>query len=293
MTGLAVNLVLGFLGAGKTTLVARLLDHLKGRERVALVVNEFGAVGIDGAVLEGRAVDTVELSSGCVCCTLKAPLQAALGELAGRGDIDRVIIEASGVAQADDLVAALAEDDLSLGPIIAVVDAARFAQLNAMLGPFYAGQVARADVVIVNKCDLAGAATLSEVAEAVAALNPRARLAFAERCDVDPADVLAGAAAPAAGPADDHLHPAAETLVLAAPEAARRAEVERFFAALPPGLWRAKGFMSIDGAPRLVQYACGELEIAPAPPRAQLHVVFVGRALDRADLARRFAALGR
>ncbi|MFP6759508.1 MAG: GTP-binding protein, partial [Alphaproteobacteria bacterium] len=141
-----VNQLYGFLGARKTTLLQRLLDACPPDEKLAVIVNEFGAVGVDGAILEGRAIDTVELPSGCICCSLKGELVDAIAELVEVVSPDRLVIEASGVALPNDIRPALASANNVHGPTVTVVDAARFRQMRTSLGLFYTDQIVAAAI---------------------------------------------------------------------------------------------------------------------------------------------------
>ena len=93
-----VNLIFGFLGSGKTTLVRHLLEERASSQTMAVIVNEFGDVGVDGAILEGNNVDMIELTSGCLCCTLKGPLLNAVEELRDKAGVEHTVIEATGLA---------------------------------------------------------------------------------------------------------------------------------------------------------------------------------------------------
>ena len=123
-----VNPICGFLGSGKTTLMRRIIGERGGREPMAVIVNEFGDVGIDGAILSGHSVDMIEISSGCLCCTLKGSLVNALEELRDKKATRRVVIEATGVAQPGEMLDVLADPALKgsvdVGPMVTVVDAA-------------------------------------------------------------------------------------------------------------------------------------------------------------------------
>lgn len=322
-----VNLIFGFLGSGKTTLVRHLLAT-RPAEKTAVIVNEFGEVGVDGEILRGKDVDIVELNSGCLCCTLKGSLMMAVEELRAKAGVERIIVEATGVAQPGELTETLTDATMKtaidIGPLVTVVDAARFPKLSAMLGEFYEAQIENADILVLNKVDLVDAALLEQVRDDIRAINPAADIIFAERADVDPAYLLdrdvegllartaaAGDAGRAAAPGHDshhhhhdgdgdghhdhgpHAGAPAESFVLTAPEHAERARVESFFRSLPDAVWRAKGFMHVDGEPCLVQYATGQLEITPAPARANENIVFIGRRIDRQAIARELAASGR
>lgn len=294
-----VDLVFGFLGSGKTTLLRRILAEPGAGRSTAVIVNEFGDLGIDGATLEGRGLAIVELTSGCLCCTLKGALADAIEELRDDDRVERIVVEASGIAQPAALVAELADPkihaDFEIGPLITVVDAARFAALRDMLGPFYLDQMGHADVVVLNKIDLADATVLEALGAEVAGLNAAATVLYAEHCDIDLERALDGRSrwhgrgGDIAGRRPGHGHVRAVSAVLDTGGTIARAAAEEMFAGLPQEVWRAKGFMMVDGRASLVQYAMGQLTITRAAPRQSLHVVFVGARLDRADLEARFA----
>jgi G3E family GTPase len=279
-----VHVVCGFLGSGKTTLLRHILER-GGDERLAVIVNEFGQVGVDGAILAGQHVAMIEISAGCLCCTLKGSLVNALEELRDKKGVERVIIEATGVAQPRELVEVLADPALStsvnLGPLVTVVDAAKFARLRTVLGEFYTAQIERAEVILLNKVDLAGPATLAATQEQVRQLNPGATLIRTERCRVDLDLILADAprrpAPSALDPDVGSSGPAAPfmSFVVAADFDADGDRLRAFFIGLPTPIVRAKGFMTVDGRPSLVQYAAGQLEVTPAASATAPTMVFI------------------
>ncbi len=330
-----INLLFGFLGSGKTTLAKHLLAE-RGRDvKTAVIVNEFGEVGVDGDILRGNNVDVVELNSGCLCCTLRGSLMLAVEELREKSQVERVIVEATGVAQPGELVESLADSSLSgefkVGPLVTVVDAAKFPKLLAMLGDFYLDQVESADLVIVNKIDLVSAEDLMAVSRQVREINEHADILFAEQGRVVPEQLfderddglveralaLAGervAAHEHDGHGHDHGHghqhdhdhqhddghehdahagAPAQSFVLRGAGGTRRAGLERFFAGLPDNVWRAKGFLRVDGEPRLVQYSLGQLEITPGGQAPNEAIVFIGQDLDRTEIEARFALVGK
>lgn len=294
-------MIFGFLGSGKTTLVRHLLGA-RGRDRkLAVIVNEFGSVGIDGAilegaVLEGEAVDTIQLTSGCLCCTLKGPLLSAVEELRDKAGVEHTVIEASGVADPEEMIESFSAPEfrasVAVGPFVTVVDTAKFAVMREMLGEFYGSQVAHADIVLLNKTDLVSPEKLEAVRAEVAELNPGARIVTTEHCDVDAGlvlDALSGLEVSQDEGGHHHDHEDFQSEVLDAAAPVGRAALEDFFAGLPPGVLRAKGFMVVDGAASLVQFTAGQLEITPAALARVPQMVFIGRDLDRAGLAARFA----
>lgn len=316
-----ITLLFGFLGSGKTTLAQRILEQWAPKEKLALIVNEFGDVGVDGEILKGNGIDLVELSSGCLCCTLRGSLLSAIEELAQRGPLKHIVIEATGVAEPEQMLEDFADPTFrarfEIGPIVTVVDASKYSRIRPMLGEFFDAQVEKADIVVLNKIDLASSATLEAVHGEVRELNPEASVYFSERGDIELADVMQGpqsrvavryaaAAQGDAGSGHDHhdghdhdghdhdghhhhghgaQHAPADSLVLDLPQDVPRSVLEKFFAAAPEHLWRAKGFLRVAGEPMLVQYSLSGLELTPAEPRSRSYLVLIGRDLDRSRLA--------
>ena len=300
-----VNMIFGFLGSGKTTLVRHLLDARARDRKLAVIVNEFGQVGIDGAILEGETVDMIQLTSGCLCCTLKGPLLNAVEELRDQAGVEHTVIEASGVADPEEMIESFSAPEfrasVAVGPFVTVVDAAKFEVMREMLGEFYGSQVAHADIVLLNKIDLATPEQLAAVRAEVAELNPSARIVTTEHCGVDAGLVLDALSGwePSQHEGGHHHHghhhgghPDFESEVLDAAGPVARAALESFFAGLPPEVLRAKGFMVVDGAASLVQFTAGQLEITPTTLDRVPQMVFIGRNLDRAGLAASFAFAG-
>lgn len=296
---MVVNPICGFLGSGKTTLLRRILEERAGREPLAVIVNEFGAVGVDGAILSGNNVDMIEISSGCLCCTLKGSVVNALEELRDKKGVSRVVIEASGVAQPTEMLDVFRDpalaDTIEVGPLVTIIDGARFGGLRRVLGGFYTAQVERADVILLNKTDLASDEELKRVCQEVKTLNPRATVVATKRCNVELSMVLdEGAKLPSPSALDQGLAspaPAASfvSFVVPADFDADGAKVEAFFKALPAEVVRAKGFMRIDGEPRTVQFTIGQLEITAAASPRTLSMVFISRAEpDRAAVQAAF-----
>ena len=216
MGDLRINLLFGFLGSGKTTLVRRILGERGGQRPMAVIVNEFGEVGVDGDVIAGDNVNLVELTSGCLCCTLRGSLMSAVEELREKAGVEQIVVEATGVASPGDMLEDLNDSqiahELDVGPLVTVVDAPKFTRLQQILGEFYEEQVENADVLVLNKIDLATPDELDAARAAVREINPDAVLLFAEQGDTDLAllldgpesELLAQMKAEAAGHHEDH-----------------------------------------------------------------------------------------
>lgn len=152
-----IDVINGLLGAGKTTFLLNLLEQMTGEEKVAVLVNEFGEIGIDGDLLSGQGADVVELPNGCICCSLNADLRNQIRTIAETYHPDRLIIEPTGVATIKNLMGILRSlslekyiDDIR---IIMVIDAGMFQEILSQNRGFVESQLEPAQVIIINKCD--------------------------------------------------------------------------------------------------------------------------------------------
>jgi putative photosynthetic complex assembly protein 2 len=175
-----VDVVAGFLGAGKTTYIRRLLASADRSVRTIVLVNDFGSLGIDGSLLAGRGAEIVELPNGCICCSLKRDLAKQLEDVRARWSPERVIIEPSGVADVAGLLAALNRPDLRqhirMLNVCTIIDASCFLRDYARMHLFIEAQAVLATRVIINKIDVAAPAELPIVEASLKALNPGATI---------------------------------------------------------------------------------------------------------------------
>ncbi|THH37070.1 GTP-binding protein [Aliishimia ponticola] len=237
MTGqaqLPLTVIGGYLGAGKTSLINELLSGDHGR-RLMVMVNDFGAVNIDAALLSSVSGDTMELTNGCVCCTMGADLFMAVGDVLDRADRpDHLIIEASGIADPAKIAGvARTEPELTYAGIVTVVDGLHFTDLleDAQIAPQLESQVAVADLVYLSK------AMGAEVQDRLTALG--APTVLTNRADVAPLIwSLSGDA-----PETDGRHAHFTKWVHQGTAGFTRAELEQKLAARPAGLYRLKGFV--------------------------------------------------
>ena len=183
-----VTVLTGFLGSGKTTLLNRILSENHGK-RIAVIENEFGEVGVDHQLVIGAEEELFETNNGCICCTVRGDLLRILGQLMKRRDkFDYVMIETTGMADPGPVAQTFfLDDDLReqfvLDAIITLVDARHFEQhLQEMKEP--AEQVAFADVVLLNKTDLVGAADLERIERRIRAMNRSAKVFRTRNADI-------------------------------------------------------------------------------------------------------------
>lgn len=186
------TLVSGFLGSGKTTLLQRMLERPAGR-RIAVLINDFGAVNIDAALVRSRAPTVLELSNGCACCSLAAGLAQTLADLlAGSRPFDAIVMEASGIAEPLGILhVALSNPGVRLNAVITVADAASVQrQLEDPLAQATIEQQIRAaDLVVLNKVDLVDARELARARASLAGIAAGVRTVAAAHGDI-PAELL-------------------------------------------------------------------------------------------------------
>lgn len=153
-----VNIISGFLGAGKTTFIKKLIEEVFAGEQLVLIENEFGEIGIDGGFLKDAGVEITEMNSGCICCTLVGDFSKALKEVLEQYKPDRIIIEPSGVGKLSDVVKAIegmAENtDIVIDGKIAVVDGKKAKMYMKNFGEFYNNQVEHASTIVVSRTQM-------------------------------------------------------------------------------------------------------------------------------------------
>ena len=189
-----VTVLTGYLGAGKTTLLNRILSEPHGK-RYAVVVNEFGEIGIDNELVIGADEEVFEMNNGCICCTVRGDLIRIIeGLMKRKGRFDAIIVETTGLADPAPVAQTffVDEDVQKVARLDAVVTVADAKWLAARLrdAPEAKNQIAFADVIILNKTDLVTAAQLREVEARIRAINPYATLHRAQNCNVKIEDVL-------------------------------------------------------------------------------------------------------
>ena len=176
MSKMNVDVIFGFLGSGKTTFITRILKEWDSDEKIVVLVNEFGDVGIDGELLSSQGGNVVEMPSGCICCTLQADFRAQILEISRTIQPDRIIIEPTGVATIAQiqwiLEAQLFEREITRIHKILIADATGFMGLYRANRHFVESQVENAHVVMLNKCDRVDQRKAMVIQSAISAINP-------------------------------------------------------------------------------------------------------------------------
>jgi G3E family GTPase len=189
-----VTVLTGYLGAGKTTLLNRILSENHGK-KYAVIVNEFGEIGIDNDLIIGADEEVFEMNNGCICCTVRGDLVRIMdGLMKRKGKFDAIIVETTGLADPAPVAQTFFVDEdvqknARLDAVVTVADA-KWLSDRLKDAPEAKNQIAFADVIVLNKTDLVTKAELAEVEARIRAINPYAKLHRTERCSVALADVL-------------------------------------------------------------------------------------------------------
>jgi G3E family GTPase len=274
-----ISLITGALGSGKTTLLKKIIQTTD--RRVAVLMNEFGEIAVDSRILQGKHLNIVELAGGCVCCELTGELEAAVNELLQETSPDIIVMEATGVAEADALVYEVEDNlpQLRLDSVICIVDA--YADLNyPQIG--YAGrtQLASADVVLINKIDLVTADESERVQVQVRKYNTLAAVFKTVKCEID-TNILLGINvgskhSPAAVFPHGNLF---QSFTFTTDQFLDVKRFEQVISALPPSVYRAKGFIRLPQNALLFNFVAGRYELEKFPAD-KTQLVFIGRDLN-------------
>ena len=151
-----IDIYSGFLGAGKTTLIKKLISEAYKGQKIVLIENEFGEIGIDGGFLQDAGIQITEMNSGCICCSLVGDFGKALTNVIEQYHPDRILIEPSGVGKLSDVIGAVKKvmnDQVTLGYTVAVVDAGKVKVYMKNFGEFYNDQVETASTIVLSRTD--------------------------------------------------------------------------------------------------------------------------------------------
>ena len=173
-----IDIISGFLGAGKTTFIKKLLQEAIAGEQVVLIENEFGEIGIDGGFLKDAGIEIREMNSGCICCSLVGDFGKSLEEVLTKYHPDRVIIEPSGVGKLSDVMKAVidvaSEAEVTLNSAVTIVDAQKCKMYRKNFGEFFNNQIENAGTVVLSRTDIAPADKADQSVQIIRELNPKA-----------------------------------------------------------------------------------------------------------------------
>ena len=173
-----IDIISGFLGAGKTTFIKKLLEEAIAGEQVVLIENEFGEIGIDGGFLKDSGIEIREMNSGCICCSLVGDFGASLAEVLTQYKPERIIIEPSGVGKLSDVMKAVidvsADMDVELNSAVTIVDAAKCKMYMKNFGEFFNNQIENAGTIVLSRTDIADADKVQKDVDMIRGKNANA-----------------------------------------------------------------------------------------------------------------------
>jgi len=301
-----INIIAGFLGSGKTTLLKRILGGQLKQERVAVLVNEFGEVGLDGEIIGRESFDMIELASGCICCSMKADLLKAVQEIATRINPERLFIEATGIARPADVLETLSLPEiapiLAFEPVVTVIDASRFSLIHRKLPLLYEAQIKSADLLILNKIDLVESGDLKGVHNDLRKIGPGIRVVETSFCVLEP-EFLSNEGLYRTFPSaespipkrlslkdssrHEHEHESRNpfrSFTYRQKRTISEARLREFLETLPEDVFRVKGYINFPEGTAFLNYAGGNYQLDPFPEPRENCLVFVGLDLDRGEL---------
>ena len=169
-----IDVISGFLGAGKTTLIRKLINEVYKNEKIVLIENEFGEISVDGGFLKDSGVEIKEMNSGCICCSLQGDFKEAMNEVIAKFSPDRVVIEPSGVGKLSDVMAAVHSLDKSIAEIgncITVADVNKVKLYSKNFGEFYDNQIEYAGIILLSRTKGAELNKINQAIEILRKLN--------------------------------------------------------------------------------------------------------------------------
>lgn len=189
-----VDIISGFLGAGKTTLISKLLKEALNGEQVVLIENEFGEIGIDGGFLKDSGVEIREMNSGCICCSLVGDFGTSLKEVVDKYHPDRIIIEPSGVGKLSDVIKAVKdlhiENEIQLNSASTVADASKVKVYMKNFGEFFNNQIEHAGTIILSRTQNVNEDKLKKAIELIRQVNPDAHIITTAWDDIEGTQIL-------------------------------------------------------------------------------------------------------
>ena len=316
-----VDVIYGFLGSGKTTFISRILKEWGGKEKIVVLVNEFGDVGIDGTLLQGQNSKIIEMPSGCICCTLQSDFKTQMLDILQTIHPERLIIEPTGVATIGQIRAIIElqifEDVIDTINNILIADATGFMALYKANRYFVESQVLNARLILLNKCDKVDQKRAVLLRDAISAINPDATVLLTEYGGVDWAQYQLAMATPPSSPPRQFLPAGQIHLEEEKPEEGQiylqneqdalgyesigltfdnlhfsQPMLENLFRQLQSSAMgtvvRAKGIFRVGRKWILLELASGEISTQPVREAEQSKVSIIGKGLNRKAIGAAF-----
>ncbi len=293
-----IDVISGFLGAGKTTFANMLLKrYLEAGRRAVYIVNEFGQTSIDAELIHGEGFQAVPLPGGCICCTLKGELTLALKEIIRSFEPTNIVFETSGIFVFNQFEDILKDEFLSsccrIRRAVVIVDSVNYAKAGVVAGSFIENQIKNASVIALSKLErFRGDA--AEIICDLKNLNPGAVVIACPWHEEGFLNSVLAAEGQGLGVAFGHSHAHMHAVTLPSDEDFSREGYDRFIAAVLSGeygeILRVKGYIRIDGEWHLLNIAMQDVVLKEASPYGEARITFIGGHFDSALLERQLQA---
>ncbi len=269
-----ISIITGYLGSGKTTLLKNILRDAD--KKIAVVMNEFGDIAIDSKTIKGKNIEIAELSGGCVCCSISGEFELAIKELIKKVKPELIIIETTGVADPENLVDDIQtslNDLVFLDAVITIVDADALIK-SPSIGHTGTMQIEMADVILLNKMDLVTEKQADEIEIKTKDINPNAYLFRTKFCNID-FHTIYGFNIGKKKTKGHKQHITESAFSYQSEQTFAKYKFEDFMAKIPKEIFRAKGFVLLDGKSYLLQYVSNRYELEPFKAE-KTQLVFIG-----------------
>lgn len=279
-----LTIITGYLGAGKTTLLRNILET--SGKRIAVIMNEFGEIGIDGKLLRGKNVEIKELDGGCVCCSLTGEFEAAVKEVIAKTKPEHILVETTGVAEPDALISDVQDniDEVRLDAVVTVVDADAILKFPS-LGETAKIQIGIADILLINKIDLVSDIDLMRIEDLLRRMNPTAVHVKAVKGEVEP-EVIIGIVKSGNKKIsqENRHHEVPESFVYTSSKKISKKDFEEIVRNLPNSIYRMKGFVIFTEGSMFINYVAGRYDFEKTNSD-KTELIFIGKSIK--DLAQK------
>jgi len=287
-----IDVISGFLGAGKTTFTNMLLGHYAARkERAVYIVNEFGQTSIDAELMRGAGFQAIALPGGCICCTLKGELTLALKEIIQTFEPSRIIFETSGIFVFNQFEDILQDEFLRMHCMIrravVIVDSLSYKSAGIIAGSFIENQIKNASVIVISKLERYRGDTAEMICD-LKNINPKASVVAKRWSEEGFLDSILVSKEQRLGCAFRHGHAHMDALTLPIDKSLDRQTYDRLIQRVISGeygqILRVKGFLQIEGARYLLNIAMQDVVLKETTEYGESRITFIGYHIDKAQL---------
>ena len=273
-----ITIITGYLGSGKTTLLKKIINE--STQKLAIIMNEFGEINIDGKIIKGKNVDISELQGGCVCCSLTGEFEEAVKEIIQKVKPDAIVVETTGVAEPEAIVIDVQENlpDVRLDSVVTIVDSDAVIKFPAM-GHTGKMQIEIADTILLNKTDIINKKQLASVENKIKSINNKATILKTIKCNVN-INYLFGINAKKSIKKHEKHEIRESFFSFETDKKISKEKFEKLVKNIPKDVYRAKGFINTDKGSFLFNYVNGRYDFENFNVK-KTELVFIGEKIQK------------